>query len=289
MVSVAGDEAEGDGKDGLASVYEYGGFPFHRAGDAYRQAGRCREAVAAALPFELRSVVAHLHGAAAEIDFDLAHLGCLKPGLQLQRLEHRDRSWFDRELDLTAVGQFHDTGLPVEIAARQRQRDVGFRVEQRRQLVSDTGEGGDCEQDGCVEQQILGHQVGCRLMFVAAALFPGEQGSRQQRKSDSGRGDHGQNNLTQIIRPSRSLGERGGVITRDSLVQKPDRLGQVLHELSGEMCVFSFVEGLLERILRLFAALRQRPDDCLEPAGSHNPTWTGKFECPANSSILWCI
>ena len=67
------------------------------------------------------------------------------------------------------------------------------------------------------------------------------------------------------------------MITRDSLVQKPDRLGQVLHELSGEMCVFSFVEGLLERILRLFAALRQRPDDCLEPAGSHNRPGPGSL------------
>ncbi|WP_273703890.1 hypothetical protein, partial [Candidatus Accumulibacter vicinus] len=59
---------------------------------------------------------------------------------------------------------------------------------------------------------------------------PGEQGSRQRRKSDSGQGDRDQNNFTQIIRPSRSFGEQGGVIPRASFAQKPDRFGQVLHD-----------------------------------------------------------
>jgi len=59
---------------------------------------------------------------------------------------------------LAAVGQRRHAGLLVEVAARQRQHDVGLRLQQWRQLVGDDAENGEGEQDGDVEQQVLGHR-----------------------------------------------------------------------------------------------------------------------------------
>ena len=180
-------------------------MPFHGPGDTDRQARLAAEVRAVRLTLELRSVVAHLHLGAGKIDFDLAYVTSPEGGLHLQRLERRDRPRVDRELELRPVRQRRHARLATGITTRQRQDDIGFRVEQGRQLVADDAEDGESQQDGCIEQQVLGHQVGVACVVAVIDLGGSIIAERQglpDRRADTGVERRRQVGATAIVRRS---------------------------------------------------------------------------------------